>query len=158
MNATREPDDRFDGRDDAPASPALQRDLARWLGGPQTPGELDERVLAAAHAEMRAPRPSRPFVPRRWWPLTAAAAGIVALGLWRIVAPASKPMRTYAVADIDRNGHVDVLDAFALAREIKRHRTQPTPELPLAWDVDGDGRVDARDVELVTSEAVRIHS
>lgn len=158
MNAPREPDDALNEVDDD-APPELRRDLARWLGGPETaPRELDERVLDAAHAEMRAPRRSHPFIPRRWWPLTAAAAGIVALGLWRIVAPTSKPMRTYAVADIDRNGAVDVLDAFALAREIKRHRTHPTPELPLTWDVDGDGRVDARDVELVTSEAVRIRS
>jgi hypothetical protein len=55
-----------------------------------------------------------------------------------------------AAEDIDRNGVVNVLDAFAVARGIKSHRTQP------AWDVNHDGVVDQQDVDLIANTAVRV--
>lgn len=147
--------------DDEPSVPhALQRDLARYLGSGEPPREVDERALAAAHAELADLDRSKRHRswPRSWWPVAAAAALLVALGLWRVFAPAPAPARVLAATDIDRNGRVDVLDAFALARALQVHETQPKPELPLAWDVDGDGRVDARDVERVVQDAVKVSS
>jgi hypothetical protein len=56
-------------------------------------------------------------------------------------------------ADIDHNGHVDILDALALSRSL----AADGPVSP-AWDVNGDGLVDQRDIAAVVSQAVRLNN
>jgi len=48
---------------------------------------------------------------------------------------------------------VDMLDAFALARELQQGRT-PRPQL----DLNGDGVVDERDVEVLAARAVTLET
>jgi hypothetical protein len=54
-------------------------------------------------------------------------------------------------SDIDHSGRVDILDAFKLARQIKAG-LQPSEK----WDMNGDGLVNRKDVDLVAFAAVRL--
>jgi len=94
-------------------------------------------------------------------PATAAAAILVGISIWWFnasptarTAPEGRP-QALAVArpveDIDRNGTVDILDAFTLARHIEAGR--PADRM---WDFNGDGLVDRRDVDTVALAAVRL--
>ena len=60
---------------------------------------------------------------------------------------------TSAIAreDINRDGRVDILDAFQLARELGSGQ-KPAPGL----DLNGDGVVDSRDVEIIAVQAVKL--
>jgi len=71
---------------------------------------------------------------------------------------ASKPMasltsdvRGVAKVDIDRNGRVDILDAFKLARQLESGGRSE-----MRWDINGDGVVDRSDVDTVAFVAVRL--
>ncbi|HEX8912273.1 MAG TPA: dockerin type I domain-containing protein, partial [Humisphaera sp.] len=66
------------------------------------------------------------------------------------VAAASPSASNPARGDVDRNGVVNVLDAFAVARGVRDGRTDP------AWDVNGDGVVDDRDAEQIARTAVTV--
>ena len=55
---------------------------------------------------------------------------------------------------MDGNGRIDILDAFTVARALAdKGRTGP---LPAAWDVNGDGVVDQKDVDWLANAAVRV--
>jgi len=138
-------------RDDDPRLPEpLQRDLRRLLGpAPRIPAEIDRALAAAARLPRRSPW-LRPVVLRPWL-AAAAAAALVLVTLF--VLPVPRAGRgPLAREDFDRNGRVDVLDAFRLARALDRG--EPVPP---AFDLDGDGVIDRRDVDLVAARAVRIH-
>ncbi len=53
--------------------------------------------------------------------------------------------------DLNRDGQVDILDAFALAREIKTGG-HPSPQS----DINGDGVIDDRDVSALAAKAVSL--
>jgi len=53
--------------------------------------------------------------------------------------------------DVNRDGEVDILDAFALAKELKSGHP-PGPGL----DINGDGVVDEKDVATIAARAVRL--
>jgi hypothetical protein len=79
----------------------------------------------------------------------------VAGALWRAgfgsPSPEAKPTATIARADdVNRDGRVDVLDAFALARAVEAGVGSP------AWDVNRDGAVDESDVDAVALAAVSL--
>lgn len=156
--------------DDLP--PALLRDLSDLYAGPAVPREVDARVRNDAITHFaRASRKSRPSRLLRWVGGGAAAAAAVALatlllpqnesGPQRAVvmreadraAPpvASPPLSIASAEDIDRNGRVDILDAFAIARALQERNGPPD-----AWDVTGDGKVDQGDVDRVAGNAVRV--
>ena len=54
--------------------------------------------------------------------------------------------------DIDGNGRVDILDAFALAR-----RVDAASPLNPTWDINADGRIDRKDVDAVAQTAVQLN-
>ncbi len=99
-------------------------------------------------------------------PLAAAAAAVLLIAFLapRMFAPA-RPATTSPgsgpglaaaplspnTADIDGNGRIDILDAFALARSIRDH-SGPQDR----WDVNGDGIVDQADVTAIATTAVRL--
>ena len=92
----------------------------------------------------------------RWLPWVSVAAAAVVL----LVAipqfskrPTLAPARDAAFArwDLDRDGRVDILDAFALARQLKQGGTGN-----LQLDVNGDGVVDERDVAAIAARAVKL--
>ena len=135
--------------------PALVRDLGELYGGHVfVPGEVDQRLLGEARAQLSRikQRPSR-----LWWALPgAAAAAVIALTvLWqpRPAMQIAPPIPSAMAADIDRSGRVDILDAFMLARQLEQ---STTGSLDVAWDINGDGKVDHRDVDAVAQHAVQL--
>lgn len=53
--------------------------------------------------------------------------------------------------DIDQSGRIDILDAFALARQVDSNS-----EYTSQWDQNGDGRMDQDDVDLIALNAVTL--
>jgi hypothetical protein len=120
---------------------------------------LAERHAARVRTELAAPKRLERARAVRIAPWIAAAAGIavvVAAGsLWRF--RAAEPARSAAKAleparaeDVNRDGRVDVLDAFALARALEAGGGRRE------WDLNRDGAVDDRDVDAVALAAVAL--
>ena len=140
----------------------LARDQAA-VGSIETPEKLDDEMekLARGHAaRVRKVLAARARDGRRRLsrvaPWAAAAAGIaIVAGLaWlggRGSAPEAPPFSGIARADdVNRDGRVDVLDAFALARAVDAGEGRP------AWDFNRDGAVDRADVDAVALAAVSL--
>ena len=131
---------------EAPAklAAALKASARRKVFVPTT---VDEAILKAARAQLRPE--DKPNVLRmpRWlfWP--ALAGGCVAVAL---IAHVLTP-RQFAREDLNRDGKVDILDSFALARQLKNGDS-----LPALLDINGDGVVDERDVNAIASQAVAL--
>lgn len=96
----------------------------------------------------------------RWSTLGKVAATAAVILIAFSLDLAKKPERTpnrnpvpagTQAADIDLNGRVDILDAFTLARQIEN-----TSHTETNWDMNGDGRVDQSDVDIVALAAVRL--
>jgi len=64
---------------------------------------------------------------------------------------ASRPVHQFAREDLNRDGRVDILDAFQLARE-----TQSGAKPAVTVDLNHDGVADRRDAELIATHAVRL--
>jgi len=111
---------------------------------------IDRAVMDQAARRLR--RRSR--VPQwTYWAASAAAVLIVAGILFlndnqRTDAPAPVVLKN----DIDRDGAVNILDAFALARQI-----ESPEEVDPTWDTNGDGIVDQKDVDTVAMAAVKLN-
>lgn len=161
----------FDNEPDANVSPRFSEDLGKLFAPDKpVPSHVDRAVAEAARQHL-APRPRRLWRLRWTVPATAAAAILVAASAWWFnirstpsVAPTpSAPFATEAQrfkglsavslvhADVDRNGTVNILDAFTLARHVESKRPSET-----IWDMNGDGLVDRRDVDAVAFAAVRL--
>ncbi len=149
------------------------------------PPEVDRAVLDQAHQHFsRRYKTRRRF---RWAASIAAAAAVVIFAFIFNIArePTTKMARetaqdaprrstsytarkptpavvssviAQARADIDRNGRVDILDAFKLARHVESaDRTETNSSLrKQGWDINGDGVVNSDDVDLVALSAVRL--
>ncbi len=149
-------------------SDRLHQDLRGLFEPPGTvPARADKVILDQARRQLAKPR--RVIIRLRWAAGAAAAAAVIALGVI-LFNPQSRlprfarndmirnpkslgPALAEGRADIDRNGRVDILDAFRLARSIEA-RGPVDPQ----WDLNGDGRVDKDDVDLVASVAVHLES
>lgn len=113
------------------------------------PPTVDRAVLAAARAQLKpAPKPSH-SVWQRWmlWPAFVTACIVAAL----IARLATHTQTQFASEDLNHDGKVDILDSFAVARELKNAR--PAPKI---FDVNGDGVVDERDVNQIAAHAVSL--
>ncbi len=139
-----------------PVSPQFRKDLQALFqpSGP-VPQQVDKTVLAQAHRRLA--RPRRLIIPMRW---AVAAAAVIVLGaiLYRQTVSTNHQSsiinhRSVAEgrADVDSNGRVDILDAFRLARDIESRGPDQTK-----WDLNGDGLVDRKDVDVVAFAAVRL--
>jgi hypothetical protein len=114
---------------------ALRRNVRIALHQPVlVPADVDRRVLAIAR-----PR-------RRLWPIAAAAAAGILVGLW-LALPQTPTGSSYPAA---APRTVDIVDAYTLALSIRDGRADP------ARDVNGDGVVDMKDVDALAREAVSI--
>jgi len=82
------------------------------------------------------------------WP-TVATACIALAGLVYFASRPSEPQ--FAREDLNRDGRVDILDAFQLAREI-----QSSAKLKAGSDLNNDGLVNRRDAELIATHAVKL--
>jgi anti-sigma factor RsiW len=133
----------------APADPAVDARIA-WLAQ----GHAARAKRAQPSGWQRRVR-----APAAW---AAAAVAVLALAsallLGRREQPSGEPFARVpalrgddvAAADLDRDGRVTVLDAFALARSLERHTEAG------AGDVNHDARVDENDVETVLATAVSV--
>ena len=150
--------------DDLQAPPAFVRDLkALYTPSSAIPPTTDEAILAGIRHQNVSRRRKRLLV--RWALPPAAAAAVI---MWIVFNPLVAPdvenspfgepagiSGTSQFADhrdIDGNGRVDILDALALARNIKDNRVAEQP-----WDFNGDGLIDRKDVDTVAQSAVRLN-
>lgn len=155
-------DRHFDNDPDLTAAPKFAEDLGKLFAPNRPiPASVDRAVAEAARRHF--PQPEPRIWKLRWTvPATAAAAILVGISVWWFNAdpghPTARESRPQALAvalpqaDIDRNGTVDILDAFTLARQIESK--QPVDQV---WDFNGDGLIDRRDVDTVALTAVRLN-
>ena len=149
---------------DLQAPPAFARDLKALLAPMSViPPTTDQAILAHTRRQRVGRRRKRLLL--RWAVPPAAAAAVV---MWVVFNPfvtpdvedsllfeAAGPLATRQLADhrdIDGNGRVDILDALALARNIKDNRVAEQP-----WDFNGDGAIDRQDVDTVAQSAVSLN-
>ena len=122
------------------------------------PPEVDRAVMERVHKHL-APLQSGKGKRLRihWgWRIAAAAAVIIlafSLDLTKQPEPTtdSLTLSKAQTVDIDRNGRVDILDAFKLARHI-----ESAGRIEAGWDFNGDGLVDRHDVDMVAFAAVQL--
>jgi len=108
------------------------------------PRSVDEAVISRARQRFAEVRRRRARFTAAWW--TAAAASIALIA---VVGLSLNQRPQYDRADIDRNGRVDILDAFALARRVQQGgATGP--------DMNGDGTVNRTDVDMIAAQAVKL--
>jgi len=151
--------EHFDEDSDLRIPSKLSADL-KALFQPQVgvPPEVDRAVMDRAHKHFAGIIPTKDKRLRiHWaWRIAAAAAVIIfafSLDLTEQTAPITGRFslsETQAV-DIDRNGRVDILDAFKLAKNIESAGPAETE-----WDINGDGLIDRSDVDVVALAAVRL--
>jgi len=151
--------EHFDEDMDLRISSELSADL-KALFEPKVgiPPEVDRAVmdLAQKHlAPLQSGKERRLRIHWGWRIAAAAAVIIVAFSLDLTKQPDQKSdsltLSKTQAADIDRNGRVDILDAFKLARHIESAgRTEKE------WDFNGDGLIDHSDVDVVAFAAVRL--
>ena len=136
--------------------------------GESVPPDVDRRVIDMANRRLRR-RPMRQWV---GWAATAAAAAVIifvvsvslpkksetlrqrsktkSISLMDERSPEMKAVSVVA-ADIDRNGRVNILDAFKLAR-----RLESSQDLESQWDINGDGQIDRGDVDTIAIVSVSL--
>jgi hypothetical protein len=135
-----------------PIVPARLSEALRQWQEPRVsvPARVDEAILAQARVHLReiaAPA----VVPFPNW-LAAAAAIVAGLGLTFLLSRTGPDVPAFAREDVDRNGRVDMLDAFALARKLQ---AGAVPDQ--TFDLNGDGIIDQRDIDTIAAQAVKIH-
>ena len=121
--------------------------------------DIDRVVMDRAHkhfAPLQSGKGRRLRV--HWgWRIAAAAAVIIlafSLDLTKQTGPTTDRflLSKAQAVDIDRNGRVDILDAFKLARHIESAGNTETK-----WDFNGDGLINRSDVDMVANAAVRLN-
>jgi hypothetical protein len=121
----------------------------------QIPRQLDARILSDARAGFL--RRRRFWLAARVAGGIAAAAAVVFVAIHLLVPRSNRPalatnqhLTLTQAADINHDGRVDILDAYILAQKIARRES-----LDPAWDLNGDGVVDQKDVDLIAGIAVQ---
>ncbi|MCK4872021.1 MAG: hypothetical protein KAS72_04775 [Phycisphaerales bacterium] len=114
---------------------------------------MDEAILAQAQRALSHPRR------RRWGGpvLAAASIGLAGAITWLVLRPAlmtpvpDSGRATILAGDLDGSGHVNIVDAFILARGLE------TGAPPVGGDFNGDGRIDRADVDALAMRAVAVN-
>jgi len=153
--------EHFDEDSDLGATPEFTEDI-RTLFEPElsVPPEIDRAILDRADRHF-AGRKSKEAGRRRFrwvalWKVAAAAAVVIFAFSLDLHHKPQRSVHHSAIAgaeavDFDRNGRVDILDAFKLARRIEL-----TGAGEANLDVNGDGLVNRDDVDMVALAAVSL--
>lgn len=122
----------------------LSRDLASLFPIPEVPPVRDATILAAARHHLAQVVRPRTY-PVAWRRAAAAAVLLLVLaGATRWFDPTDVPL----AGDLDRDGRRTIVDVYRIARTVQLGvRTAGA-------DVDGDGSIDARDLEIVLADTV----
>ena len=134
--------------------PQLPARLSEELKAHYTPprviaSRMDDAILAAAREHLAHVTPGRRMVQFPRWLAAAAVVALAAVLASLLLSVRRSPVM--AREDINRDGRVDVLDAFALARRLQQGVT--TDRL---FDINGDGVVDQKDLDAITTRAVKL--
>jgi hypothetical protein len=120
--------------------------------GSDVPEPVDAQIRAAARRRFESLHQRRWL--RLWVPASAAAAAALLLAVFTQLTPpggdASQPRSKFAA---ERSRRVTILDAYALARELK---DSDAPAGGNGWDFNADGQVDQDDVQALALAAVRL--
>ena len=145
-----EPDDHRDP--ELPSS--LRADLrARFGVTPEIPPAREAELLGRIQQVVERRRPAIRLV--RWVTRVAALVAVTLL-LWALPPRAANPPDPQiARYDVDGSGQVDILDAFRLALWLDQSDRDPRRTV-LPHDLNDDGRVDQRDVDLIAQRAVAL--
>lgn len=113
------------------------------------PPSVDESVLRAARKHLAEPKRRGASLLRQWlfWPAFASACLCLVLLAYTFL---NHGRQKFAREDVNHDGHVDILDAFALARQVKSGGAAS------ALDLNADGVVDRRDAEVIAGHAVKL--
>ena len=132
---------------------------------PTVPRETDNVILADARQHLSRHHPSvvrhRRMSTWQWVAMatTVAAAAVVCIvwlpdmaehgGAMNMASDMSSAADNDVNSDVDQNGRIDILDAFAMARQIRSGGER-------IRDINSDGRFDELDVALVAQRAVML--
>jgi len=112
---------------------------------------VDAAVLAKAREHLKGRAGSLlPWKPLLPWAAMAASFVVVAWLVHTVTRPAA-PAASFVREDINHDGRVDILDAFALARQIESGGT-----LEARWDINDDGQINRADVGAIAARAVSL--
>ncbi len=136
---------------EGPQLPAkLSKELKSLYTSPRIiPSQVDDAILAAAHEHLASVTESRRIVQFPRW-LAAAAVVALAAVLGSLLF-FNRRLPEVAREDINRDGRVDVLDAFDLARGLQQGSAADR-----LFDINGDGVVDQEDIKTITRLAVKL--
>ena len=138
--------------DDLPELPSgLASELKSRHGPvPEIPEAIDRAILTDAQRHLHQTIPVRARANRRWR-FAVIGSSVAAACMLLFALNRQEPQQPASVArDFDGNGRVDILDAFAIAREIQHGRNQP------GFDINGDGRLTQADVNEIAQRAVTL--
>ena len=151
--------EHFDKDSDLRIPSKLSADL-KGLFEPKVgvPPEVDRAVMDGANKHLSSLQSGKQIRLRiHWgWRIAAAAAVIILAFSLDLTKQPDPKTDSFSISntqaeDIDRNGRVDILDAFKLARHI-----ESTGRTEKEWDFNGDGLIDHSDVDMVAYAAVRL--
>jgi hypothetical protein len=108
------------------------------------PPQVDEKILAAAREHFQQQQKRKIISFPRWTALAASVALVSGLIYF-----SQTRNQNYAAEDINRDGAVDILDAFVLAKKIELGETRDA-------DFNRDGTVDSQDAAAIASEVVQL--
>ena len=150
-----QPEDNREHQDLVEAPAELVRALKHFDAAPFIPPAVDEAILRSARCQLgrRAGSGLLAFSPglRFSWRLAPWAAALAAATLVGVLLLPLQRSHQLTREDLNRDGRVDILDAFALARALNA-----TPVLKKAPDINGDGVTDQLDVNAIAAQAVSL--
>jgi hypothetical protein len=131
----------------APFIKALRRACSERIF---VPPSIDQAILKAAGLHLSPPK--RHVSRRAWWWTGLATASVVLLAFALVTVQWQRSSHArFLLEDINRDGQIDILDAFALARQV-RQGNAPDKRL----DLNGDGVIDDKDAAVIATHAVKL--
>ena len=135
--------------------PSLKAGLGGLFPTPAVSRFRDEQILAAARQQLSRRNRMRWVIRYAVGSVAAAAVILIAIKTTHVThreQASFEADRTVASAeDVNRDGKLDILDAYFMARKVAANET-----LSKEWDFNRDGAVDNKDVDVVAFSAVKI--